>query len=654
MIIEKIEIKNFRALKDISLNCNESTIILGKNGAGKSSLLYALDAFYNVAFKPTEYDFYNRDQTLEIEIKVTFSGLNELEVSEFKSQITNNQLIVTKKVDMNGSKYYGAARKFPAFTGIRQLGALDKKNKLNELITNEELHGVSQKATSGANADQIMNDFESQNEALLSVVQSQQQFFGPKNIGGGKLDKFTKFVLIPAVKDASSESDKKGVIMQLIDVLVMRSVNKRADVIALNNEFEARVKDVYKDSNITELKLLAQTISELLSRYAPGASFDLNFGEVVPPKIPLPPALASLVEDEFKCPIEYTGHGLQRALIFALLQQLSITDLSPESDVSVDEEGDPNSEAVLDPSPDLILGIEEPELYQHPSRSRYLSKMLDNLVSDIETQNEAGNQVILATHSPQFISMDKFSNLRMARKYEKDSGEPNQSEFFEYSLNDAASRLADVTGRNHDEFTAESFTARTLPVMNGITNEGFFADLVVVVEGLSDVAILWAMQEILGLMWDEKGIVLVPVGGKNNIDRPVVIFEGLGIPCYFIFDGDIKNKGSSDEQKTINSNRILQRLAGVSEVDFPSSQVKNTFANFEQDIETTIKQVNPEKFESIRNEVSEELGFGKPSSILKNQYCATTFITKFYDDGNTVPLLEEIVINITDQYTQST
>ena len=222
-----------------------------------------------------------------------------------------------------------------------------------------------------------MDEYEASHPALLETFETPQQFLGPRNIGGGKLDKYTKFVLIPAVRDAAAEVDRKGVILQLIDVLVARSVNKRPDVRKLNEEFEKRVKEVYSAENLEELGRLAGIITGLLAQYAPGAEIDLAFGEVVPPKINLPPAIATLVEDNFKCPISYTGHGLQRALIFALLQQLTITDMSPEVNQPVGAETVPATLRL----PDLILAIEEPELYLHPARSRYLSNVMTRLTT---------------------------------------------------------------------------------------------------------------------------------------------------------------------------------------------------------------------------------------------------------------------------------
>ena len=649
MIIERIEVENFRSLKEVNVGCEELTVLLGRNGAGKSSLLYALEVFYNVAHQSSQYDYFDKDTNLEIKIRVTFGKLKQDEVEEFKSQLTDNNLIVTKIINSGGARYYGASKQIPDFSELRKLSAREKSKSFNELVDTAKYEGLVDKVKSAPAAEEEMTKYEAAHPELLEIFESEQQFFGPKNIGGGKLDKYTKFVLVPAVRDASSEADKKGVILQLIDVLVMRSVNKRPDVRKLNEEFEKRVREVYSNDNLKELGHLAGMITKLLTQYAPGAELDLAFGEIVPPKIPLPPAIASLVEDNFKCPISYTGHGLQRALIFALLQQLSVTDLSPEKGV---EENEGDADEFNDPEtlriPDLILAIEEPELYLHPSRSRYLSQVLENISKASADGNEPSTQILLATHSPYFISMDRFDRVRLARKIPAEGYKPLQCQISEYSLQKAAERLAQITQSNPAEFTPESFSARAAPIMTSMVNEGFFADLVVVVEGVSDAAILWAMQEIQEKQWDGHGIAVVPAGGKNNIDRPVVVFSGLGIPVYFVFDGDNRHAGKDKERDAIRSNSLLLTLAGTKVENFPETQAQETFAVFSDELETEIKMLDEEIFNVIRDRVANEIGHDRPSTLLKNPHAAALFLKRLYGDGHRVPILEDIVQRITN------
>lgn len=652
MIIERIEIENFRSLKDIDIGCDDLTAIIGRNGTGKSTLLYALDVFYNVAAHVTEYDYFAKDSDKDIKIRVTYSQLREDEKNEFSKHLKDSKLTVTKVINKGGARYYGASKQLPEFNEIRKLAATPKRKTFNELVDSGKFPDLKTKAASAAAVDEAMELFEGSHPELLGIFETEQQFLGARNIGGGKLDNFTKFVLIPAVRDASAETEKKGVILQLIDVLVARSINKRPDVRALNQEFEKRVKEVYNPDNLAELGKLAGLITKLLAQYAPGAELDLAFGDIVPPKISMPPAIATLVEDNFKCPISYTGHGLQRALIFALLQQLSITDMSPEvpepeGEIVETDTGKKSQEGVLR-IPDLILGIEEPELYLHPSRSRYLSEVMLKLSTPSADLTAPRTQIMYATHSPYFIDLERFDRIRLAKKVKADGHDVLKCQLTQYSRQAAAQQLAEISGKAPDTFTADSFVAHASSVMTSVVNEGFFADVVVVVEGSGDAGILWATQEILGKHWDGLGIVVVPAIGKNNIDRPVVIFRGLKIPTYFLFDGDSRHAGSAKEEKTIKSNEILLKLAGVRPVNFPDTQVHNTWAVFKDEIETELKVIGNGVFEEIRNEVADKLGYDRPNAVLKNPVSAAQFIKYVYDKGHKIQCLEDIVNRITD------
>ncbi len=647
MIIRRVETTNFRSLKSVDISCADLLAILGRNGAGKSSILHALDIFYNTAAQITEFDYFDRDTTSEISIRVTYGDLRPDETNEFSSYITNNNLIVTKVVNSGGARYYAASRQLPEFADIRKLAATPKRQEFNTLVTSGKYADLNAKANSALAVDDAMNAFEANHPEMLQVVQKESQFFGPRNIGGGKLDKYTKFVLVPAVRDASSETERRGAILQLIDILVMRSVSARQDVRDLNAEFERRVKEVFSTDNLTELRSLGSLITQVLKRYAPGAELDLAFGEVVPPKLSLPPAIASLVEDSFKCPISYSGHGLQRALIFALLQQLSLTEQSSS------EEPEESSTETLEQAqaariPDLILAIEEPELYLHPSRCRYLSSVMLQLSRKPDQPAEPRTQIIYGTHSPYFVDLRRFDEIRLARKVPADGTATLQTKVTSFTREKASLRLAEVSQRDPAQFTDISFVAHASPVMTTIVNEGFFSDLAVVVEGNSEVGALWAMQQIRVRNWDALGISIVPVAGKNNIDRPVVIFRGLEIPTYFLFDADSSLAGR-DREAAIRTNQLLLRLAGVRATDFPDTGVFDTWAVFNDKLETELQlAVGTELFERLRSQVADELGYTQLSAVLKNIEGTALFVKQAYIIGARIPILEDLVDRITN------
>ena len=644
MLISRIEIKNFRSIREATLNCSELTALLGRNGTGKSSYLYALDYFYDVSASVKDEDYFDKDTSSSIELRVTFSKLNDKEKGEFSSYIHNENLTVTKRISFDGNKssqkYYAAAKQVSQFFQIRSTqGKREKVTEWNQLVNSGTLPDLTITVKKADDIDPLMIDYENSHPDLCELIEREEQFFGPASIGGGKLDKFTRFVLVPAVRDATEETtQKKGAIPQLIDLIVLRKVNSRSDIQEFKQEFEERIKQLYSSQNLSELSNLGASLTTILQKYSPGAVLNLNWGDVKPPEIALPTAISTLIEDDFEGDISRKGHGLQRALILTLLQQLAITETLAQ--ISTDE--------TQNESLDLILAIEEPELFLHPSRCRYLSSLFLELSST--NASNIQNQIIYATHSPYFVDLHRFNQIRCVRKISSPDSTTKQSVVSSFSLEEAAIELARVSNANPSEFTAESFKARAIPVMNVIVNEGFFADKIVVVEGISEVGILWKLQELLNLKWEEKGIVIVPANGKNNIDRPVVIFKGLGIPTYFIFDGDVKYANDIEKKNgIISKNHRYLNLANETIMDFPETKVAFNFAVFKDNIEKTIEEIiGSDIFNRIRSKVADDLGYEKPSQALKNLVGSAYFLELLYKENIRIELLESIVIKITE------
>ncbi|MDH4187053.1 MAG: hypothetical protein OEV08_08645, partial [Nitrospira sp.] len=224
-----------------------------------------------------------------------------------------------------------------------------------------------------------------------------------------------------------------------------------------------------------------------------------------------------------------------------------------------------------------------------------------------------------------------------------------QSVVRRFSLSQAAERLAKTCNADPVSFTRESFRAHAMPVMNTIVNEGFFADVVVVTEGLSEVGALWKLQEIMKKNWSELGIVVVPSGGSNNVDRPTVIFQGLSIPTYFIFDADshLIGKGRQEEDAKNRNHRYLS-LAGALVEDFPDTQVRDTWTVFKENLERLLKEtLGNDIFRDIQKEVASELGYDDPERVSKNIEGAARLVELTYEKKHRIPILEEIIEKVT-------
>ncbi|MFZ6644846.1 AAA family ATPase [Undibacterium sp. TJN25] len=326
MFIKSLYIENFRSIRNAEVSFDRMTTFLGRNGAGKSTVLYALESFYNISAQYSHFDYYNHEQIdKSIRIRVTFADLQPDEIAEFGNYVSNDTLIISKVINQGGARYFGVVAQIPAFAELRKLGASDKRAALKQRLDNDEFPGFAPLSRRADEIDAAMESYEAAHPELTELIERETQFLGPKNIGGGKLDKFTKFVLVPAVRDAASEMEKRGAIMQLLDLIVTRSISSRRDFQQFRTEFEARARELYGRENLPELAELGRLITSKLNRYAPGAELVIDFATLEPPSIPLPDAIVSVLEDNFKVPVRYSGHGLQRALILALLQQLSMT-----------------------------------------------------------------------------------------------------------------------------------------------------------------------------------------------------------------------------------------------------------------------------------------------------------------------------------------
>jgi putative ATP-dependent endonuclease of OLD family len=634
--ISRIRIENFRAHRDTVVDLDDLTAFIGRNGSGKSSILYALDFFYDVNAVLTGDDVYaGADE--EVAITVTYSDLSEAELTEFGLYVRDSFLVVVKRArrDQPG-KYYGIVPQLPNFAEIRvHNGASNQRAAYNELRQSGRIPGLPA-VKSQQELVQVMDEFERnpENSGLLQLIERQEQFFGDRRAGAGRLDKFTSFVLVPAVRDAAVESERRGAIQTLVDRLVSSALADREDIVQFRRRFEEEFKTVYAPENLREISRVSEAVNGLLGRYAPGVALKLQWREAEPPPFGLPAFHTRLGDERYDTPIALQGHGMQRALILSLLQLMAL-----QGQVAATAEED--DAAATEVAPDLVVAIEEPELYLHPAQCRYLGRLFSQLAASPESPRI---QVIYATHSPYFVQMRDFERIRVVRRSATALDEIPCCAIGSLAFEAVQTEIVRVAEIEPAQITRESFVARCASVMDVVANEGFFASAVVVVEGYGEVGCLRAVERHLGLQWDEGGIVIVPARSKNNIDRPVQVFRGLGIPCYFMFDGDESHRGTKQEVDAVRANRLLMRLAGVEPEDFPKTQFHSDWAVLGDRLESELKSAfeSEGEWQRMASSISDELGFRSVNQALKNPDGMAAMVDRIYAVGKRLPVLEAV------------
>ena len=641
MILRRVRVKNFRAIRDVTVEFGAHTAIIGGNGAGKSTILRAIERFYASSTSIELDDFFGRRPDETIEIALTFTGFSDDERERFGERIQLDEMTVVRVFEASGGRnngrYYGSSLQCPEFVDIRNAeGALEKRRLFNALRTENPGYGFE----AANRLDQVepqLQEWEANHPEACAMARDDGQFFGFSNVGRGSLQRSTSFVFIPAVRDASADAtDARGaVVARLMELVVRSAVQRRQDV----KNFQVRVTQEYQElvdpERLPELGALAGVLTATLQDFYAEAGVTLRWRPAEEFAIPLPNADVLLDEDGFEGPVDRKGHGLQRAFIVTLLQHLAratAADAEPrteEAEADVDAPGEIQVGAPAYVLPGLILAIEEPELYQHPTKQRHFAKVLARLSDGTLPGVATRTQVMFASHSSLFVSLDRFDEVRLARRYSVEGAEMKECRISQSNLEQIVGRLEQVYIRDPGTFTVEGLRGR-LHIIGQELAEGFFSDLAVLVEGVSDRAALVAAAALEGVDFEAAGIALLSAEGKTKLDKPAAIFSQLGVPVYAIWDCDRKPAGIEKPR----TNQALQRLLGAQECFEAATHVCADFACFENDLETTLRsELTAEVYDRHLDGVREEYGLQDREDVMKAPYAMTEVLRRASTEG---------------------
>ena len=635
MRIANLKVSNFRCLEKLHVRFDQLTIFMGRNGSGKSSILNTLRTFFMPDVRITREDFFNGNLDKPIEIELQFTDFTSDESTDLACYIQNGTMTVVKRISFNKEsgrftpEYFAFFAQIPEFAEIRQIeGAKTKITKFNEIRL--KFSGLEVGKSESHVLEQMVN-YEKQHPELTKLLETKGTFFGAHNVGGGKLDNYTKLVFLPAVKEATDEVDgKNSSITKLLNILVMQKIENRDDLLQFKKDMQKKIAEKYGSENLGGLDKLSQRITKTLNRYAPGSSVELQWSEVQQPAIVLPSVLTNVFEDEYGGSVINKGHGLQRALILTVLEQLATT---ISTDQCLEEQEETVSREKIHRI-DTIIVIEEPELYLHPSRAKYLSKILLQLANSKNNTKNTHTQIIYTTHSPYFVGLDRFDSMRVCKKIKNHASIPHTKITFT-DLKSVAQKFEQLNDREIQYADVEKyFKVKSANIITAAINEGFFADFVVLTEGISDSSVIWKVQEIKSKNWDKYAISVIPAGGKQNLIRIKTIFDALKIPNYTIFDKD----------ETDDNDRLF-RLLDVDKNNLPTHKICATWAYSDRDLEDEFKNALSEPvYDQIWAEVKNEIGCRE--KMYKNAEAVARFVEIVYEKGFVLKHLENILEKI--------
>lgn len=658
MLIKTVHVKNFRSILDATLECDDLTALVGPNGAGKSTFLRALEVFYAPTPKIGLEDFYAEDTSSSIEITVTYHALDAEEEGLFQPYMNGVSLAVTRVLTWDGQRlshsWHGSTQQHPAFEIVRGTGgAVELRKKYDEVRTANPEYADLPKVGSKDAALKALTDWEAAHPDKCQLMRDDGQFFGFAGVAKGYLGRHTRFIFVPAVRDAAGDAaeGRGGVFSELMDLVVRSVLAEKSEIIKLREETQQKYNEIMDPARLTELTELQNGLSATLRTYVPSSQVMLNWGAANEISIPLPVAEIKLEEDGYRSAVQRTGHGLQRAFVLTMLQHLAVARRRQEAqeDAAPPETANPTDPAdglapaaVAKPLslPDIVLGIEEPELYQHPARQRHIARMLLQLATGLIPGVAKKTQIVYCTHSPLFVGLDRFDQVRLLHKYPVGADKPKATGLVNARLDVVAEQLWTAHGAKGPKYTGASLTPRLQALMTPWMNEGFFARLVVLVEGEGDRAAILGVAASHGHDLEQMEIAVIPCMGKTNLDRPALIFKQLGLGVYLVWDSD---KGGEDPK--VETNRCLLRLLGQPEVDFPLA-VAPLYACFEKDLETTLKtELTPDVYDVLLNEEQALWGMTREQAR-KNPVVVQNLVTRAKAKGARAPTLESIIDHV--------
>lgn len=536
MHISSVTVRNYRSLKDVTVRVSKYGVFIGANGSGKSSLLYALDWFFNgTSLAESDVHGYKEDSPLPlgstVEVAVSFSGLTTKDRDRLKQYGRGERAVIRRTwyADTKQVKTVGNAKQGPGFAEVRADQSIAARRRAYREL--QSVHSSLPDLGGSASKDAIFEALEmwemnpSNEDNLIDVADSDATQMMGWN-GPNVIRECVRFVLIPAATSIAGEvgtASKGSALTELVGAF-MSAASVRAQSAWLEKHAEAVSElsvEISKSIN-DATGVQANRINSRLASLIPNAAVKLT--PTVPEFAPkVDPTIATAVTiDGITNDVSLQGHGVQRAVMISMFQAIvPDEDLARSSHTPKEDEDANQSQSRLEESlaelPAIILAVEEPEIYQHPIRARAFARTL------FELSNQSNVQVLLASHSPYFVQPEQFHALHRFTYVNGESDVRNAT-------------VASVAERS--DIDAKKVEKSIISQIPTEFSEGFFADAVVLVEGQTDRIVIEALATKLDKHLDRRGITVLSVEGKGGLRVSRAILSSLGVPTYVVVDGD--------------------------------------------------------------------------------------------------------------------
>lgn len=553
MYLKSLEIKNFRKFGDKNnivefINSKDTpegteinvakntTLIIGKNNSGKTTIIEALDTLVNGKFTGSDFNFFY--------LKKLFEG--------YENENTNKQFpeIEFKLIiNLEKNKNDDITNLVPLMT-LEDLDDTEIELKI-KIVLEESQEFLGE-------FDKIINKKISETEKFLKIIE-QMNKIGYKTkfyrnddieIENFKLDKLINVVSIKA-NNVSDKNSLKNAFNKIISYRFNEKHPKSSKYFPNKEKVESKFDELNKD--LTETITIGQTnnINATLSSVISQDNLKIFLNS----DLSLDKALNNLVNYQYldkEIPIPENQFGLGYTNLVMIIANLI--------DYIDKYEGDMSNSKIN------LICIEEPETYMHPQMQELFIKYINDAINKLlskEDKKNLNSQLVISTHSSHILnskihSGDGFDNINYV------TFKNNESKIIVLS----DKKLKDVIPENkkkkeqNEKLKILKFIKKHVKFK---VSELFFSDAIILVEGNCE-------YNLLPLYIDkneklkQKYITFLNIGGAHAFKYRGLL-KLLEIPSLIITDLDIKREDTEDvsqiekiEKELKTSNKTLENF----------------------------------------------------------------------------------------------
>ena len=430
MKIKKIRLSNFRGYRNVTeIDFNNLTVFVGRNDIGKSTVLEALDLFFNEGKGIIKYDKADiniESQAREFTIEVIFCELpDEIVVdTTYRTSLqdeymlnSDGELDIIKK--FNGAKCTGTYIRAYHPTNENCATLITKKiSELRKIIRDNSIECDTQ-STNAVMRRAIWKFYE--DDLNLQMVDLDITVGEDTKRVWAKLSTFLPVYFLFQSDRANNDGDKevqdplKAAVAQFLqDAEIQETLNSIAV------QVEEKLKEV-SERTLEKLRDMDPEVANTLKPVIPSAS-SLKWADVF--------KNVSITADD-DIPVNKRGSGVKRLILLNFFR----------AEAERRQEGSDST--------GIIYAIEEPETSQHFSNQKVLADAL------IDLSKAPNTQVIFTTHSGVIVKALKYDYLRLVTE-NAERGKyitPIQNSILVYpSMNEVNyTAFGEVTEEYHDE-----------------------------------------------------------------------------------------------------------------------------------------------------------------------------------------------------------